>query len=787
MAVTLVSSGNGNLSRSPLKLAACSSEKKALFYPDISGVSCYAASLIVSLFALVSFVGCIQGEFVFDDSEAIINNMDIRWQSPVADVFANDFWGTKLTHPSSHKSYRPLTVLSFRLNHLVSGLSPGSYHAFNVALHCLVSIAALHVFMHVLYGSRQCALLAGVLFATHPIHTEAVAGIVGRADLLCAFFVFCAVLAYIRAIKEDLHYSDGSLSPGASKGFESNRKSRGSPAVSSLNGDLLNTRSGISKGKHCRARSWLALCAMSTTVAMLCKEVGITALGLCSAYDVLVVSCSEAGGGLLCVLPLGPHRRWCLRKSNGCLLRRHIFLLVVGMSLLLWRFLIMGSAVPRFMEVDNPASFMDSLVYRVLNYQYIYLLNVILLLLPLWLCFDWSMGCIPLIESLTDVRALMVPLLWVALALLVWRGVCGRDATARYVLMCLALGVVPFLPATNLFFRVGFVIAERVLYIPAAGLSCLVVIGMKQLSLSGQVYKRIVGVLYWLLVSVFVLRCRQRTADWCSELQLFKSGLQVCPLNAKVHYNLGKVAGDAGDEVEAVARYREAIRLNPLYDQAMNNLANILKDKGSLREAEALLRNATSLRPDFAAAWMNLGIVQASLGLKEAAHESYTLALQHRPVYPDCLYNLGNLYLERNMSDDALSAWRNATALKPTLSRAWINTLILLDSRQQYETAVTTAHVALKHLPDEASIHFNLANTLGKLGRYKESEVHFLAATRLDPGNANYWSNLGVLYHRWKKYNDAEKTYKHTLKLNPKLKSAQDNLNMLKRNYFNGR
>lgn len=80
----------------------------------LAGLSSYSSSLIVAVFALLCFIGSIQGEFVFDDSEAIINNADIRWQSPVADVFSNDFWGTRLTHPSSHKSYRPLTVLSFR-------------------------------------------------------------------------------------------------------------------------------------------------------------------------------------------------------------------------------------------------------------------------------------------------------------------------------------------------------------------------------------------------------------------------------------------------------------------------------------------------------------------------------------------------------------------------------------------------------------------------------------------------------------------------------------------------
>ena len=56
-------------------------------------------------------------------------------------------------------------------------------------------------------------------------------------------------------------------------------------------------------------------------------------------------------------------------------------------------------------------------------------------------------------------------------------------------MISLALGIVPFLPASNIFFRVGFVIAERVLYIPAAGLCILVVTGMRELAASRKVSK----------------------------------------------------------------------------------------------------------------------------------------------------------------------------------------------------------------------------------------------------------------------------------------------------------
>lgn len=68
--------------------------------------------VIVCLSSL-PFLFTLNGDFVFDDSEAIIKNKDVTSKS-WTDAFKNDFWGANVKSNLSHKSYRPLTILSFR-------------------------------------------------------------------------------------------------------------------------------------------------------------------------------------------------------------------------------------------------------------------------------------------------------------------------------------------------------------------------------------------------------------------------------------------------------------------------------------------------------------------------------------------------------------------------------------------------------------------------------------------------------------------------------------------------
>lgn len=197
-------------------------------------------------------------------------------------------------------------------------------------------------------------------------------------------------------------------------------------------------------------------CAVCTSVAMLCKETGITAIvskkiplcispqercsrdsfyfqGICAIHDIVVANK---------IRPIDAIKRLSFQRSYANLrsfwklykstVSRLVTLLLLATILLSLRFSVMGFTTPTFQPSDNPASFVDNAFLRVLNYNYIYCLNAWLLVCPVWLCFDWSMGCIPLITGY-DHRILAVAIFWSTLGTLIGYALScqGRDETRR--------------------------------------------------------------------------------------------------------------------------------------------------------------------------------------------------------------------------------------------------------------------------------------------------------------------------------------------------------------------
>ncbi len=143
----------------------------------------FLALLILATLAV--FANGLTGEFLFDDRPYITDNPQVVGE---ASIFDSE------TPPGRPELglYRPVFILTLRLNYLMNGLKPSLFHGTNLLIHLLGTIA-LFFLIRRLNSDGPAAFLGALLFAVHPAHVEAVTWIVGRAELLA--FLFCMLLA----------------------------------------------------------------------------------------------------------------------------------------------------------------------------------------------------------------------------------------------------------------------------------------------------------------------------------------------------------------------------------------------------------------------------------------------------------------------------------------------------------------------------------------------------------------------------------------------------------------
>ncbi|KRX20669.1 Transmembrane and TPR repeat-containing protein 2 [Trichinella nelsoni] len=779
-----------------------------------------------STFAMLIRWNTLFADFVYDDTRAIKSNMDLRPETPWKQILVDDFWGTPLSHSGSHKSYRPLTVASFRVNFALGGLNPFGYHLFNVLIHGMVT-SAVFVVVHSTVGQLEISSMTSVLFSVAPIHTESVAGVVGRADLLATLFCLLALMAYLKTV------------------------------------ELRRLNNGSQFGCWFASLGTICLSSMAT----LAKEHGLSVLGVCILYELLIVQRVQFS---VWFCPKVQRRRARHKKSKNELDAVCLWMLIVGAAFVLFfRLWVMNFQSPAFSSFDNPASHCSNRLIRILTFLFLPIFNLKLALCPTVLSFDWSMNSIPLVESITDSRIFVTCLGYLALAGLgfqLYRFIIGReeltpvgklytplpyspytprtkrfidmyknnsddalvdcclnghalaeennnisvarwnsgsreksncctttitrlyandcqqavpkfrakfkgqplklesivskDPSSEMAFLALLWMVVTFIPASNLFFYVGFVVAERVLYLPSVGFCCLIAIGAcKLLKIARRENRAIFCSVHLLLcISLVSLAVRSwlRNMDWMDEKSLYLSGVSVCP--AKALANLANVYAREGTLEKAEQLYKIALDQKSDTSDTWYNYGLFLQNAGRLSEALNAYRNSIQRRPWFALAYLNFGIVLGEMGRTEEAkqghiieaREKFELATRLQTESVQALEHLGHFYLDTG----------------------------------NLELAIETFVKALKLEPHNFGLVFALATAQRKNDNTTEAERLYKQAVEIEPMSSSAHSNYGAILHMNGKYKNAKEEYLLALQLKPDDMIVLENLKKLESIYF---
>jgi len=148
--------------------------------------------------ALAAYANSFHAPFLLDNDEVILEDTRVHAATTehVQQILTNQYWEIGNTG-----LYRPLTTLSFLLNYAEfgDGADPAGYHWVNFLLHAL-NIVLVYALGLAVFERAPAALLLSALWGLHPVLTESVTSIVGRADMLAAFSVLAAVLCHRKAL-----------------------------------------------------------------------------------------------------------------------------------------------------------------------------------------------------------------------------------------------------------------------------------------------------------------------------------------------------------------------------------------------------------------------------------------------------------------------------------------------------------------------------------------------------------------------------------------------------------
>jgi tetratricopeptide (TPR) repeat protein len=123
----------------------------------------------------------------------------------------------------------------------------------------------------------------------------------------------------------------------------------------------------------------------------------------------------------------------------------------------------------------------------------------------------------------------------------------------------------------------------------------------------------------------------------------FQEALRLEPDSIGAHCNLGNALTVKKQYPEAIQQYQAALRLDPHYAFAQNNLGSALEFSGRLAEAGEHYRAAIKLQPDYATAHFNLGCLLARTGQRQEAVAQLKETLRLQPDYPEAARKLAGL------------------------------------------------------------------------------------------------------------------------------------------------
>jgi tetratricopeptide (TPR) repeat protein len=652
--------------------------------------------LAVTFFA---FANSLQGEFVYDDRQQILNNPTITALSNIPRMFTESVW--QFLNENNPEAvgpyYRPLFNIALIVNYQLFKFQPFGWHLVSILLH-LAAVLLVYALARKWGLSMETAGAAALLFGVHPVHSESIAWIAALPDPMATVFILSSLLLYERCY-------------------------HGERPAKSLT---------------------LILSVALAFMAMLSKEVAIVYPIFLVVRELIDRQVQETLGAtvsrllkqvtpFLITVAIYLGMRWAvlgfLTKTEPNAIgipTSHVLLTIPSILLSYARLLF----VPRPLAVMYDNTYVESaadirfwgaaLVIAALTAGTIWMVRssvagrlalafLILFLLPVL-----NLKAFRPEESLLHDRYLYLPsigfCLLIALAL---ERVVAPFASKRITIYraATALIAVVFIVLTvsqNRTWQNEIVMTNHAL----------------QVTPRWPYLRNYIGAYYSL---------QNRFAEAERE---YKEALAINPKYFDSYSNLGDLYQQQGKLVEAEQAYRKAIEYGAPYSNTHFNLGVVLTGQKRLEAAEQPLIKAIEMQPSNTKARYNLGWVYDNQGKTALAETAYLETLEYKPSYPEPRINLGILLMKQGRYPEATEQLESATRYAPDHQVLLYALGDLYMRTNRHQDAITSLAQLAARNPRHQLVHTMLGLCYESVGNKAQAKTHYQKAIEVAPQEA---------------------------------------------------
>lgn len=540
-------------------------------------------------------------QFVWDDEQFIYKNEYVM----TADV--QKIFTTNTIAGAGHQSdyYRPLTTLSFAIDHGIWGLKPFGFHLTNTLLHIFAGII-LFLFLKELTIEKKdrVAFFISLLFLIHPIQTEAVVYANSRGDSLFTLFAFLSLYTLalsFRQKKIKFHIYDQTLQLG---------------------------KVGL-----------LFSSSFFYILSIFSKEIGIVTVGL--QFLVVFVSIIH-------------NHKSDFKKFVG----HYIYL--VGQIIIAGGYLWLRATVLNFQHSFNLYGtenvYTSSLVVRLFTFSKIVWTYFRLLLIPFPLYMERSSQVITTFLNPFTIGLVLLLVLITGLAFLEW-----KQTKTVWILFSTAWFFGGLAPTSGII-PINGLIYEHWLYVPMVGFFLFWFSLFKLFKPHPKIPPKITISLLSIISVILILLTIRQNYFWSSPIRLYEYLLQYTE-SARIHNNLAMAYSEVDRHRDAIQEYKKAIELADIYPQTHHNLGNTYRQLNQLDQAEQEFKKAIEMNPNFFISYPYLIELYIKQTKYETALELADTLIERSPNQIDWYLIRGQILIKLDQPEEANQSFAKALEL----------------------------------------------------------------------------------------------------------------------------